>query len=134
MSLLERFADPGLIGAMSFGEKMLASVYVAMLGMGITFLALVLLWAAIAAMSRILASAEKRKAAPAVMVAPQAAAVPQAEPAQDESELVAVIAAAIAAATGRDIERIVVRDIRRVGEGQPIWRQAGIQRQVSKRM
>lgn len=137
MTLLERFANPDIIKAMPFGEKMLASGYVAILGMGITFLALIILWGTISVMSRTIAGIENRKTV--VKVAPQApapatATVEPEETAFDDMELVAVITAAIAAATDRPASRIVVRDIRRAGGEQPAWRQAGIQRQVSKRM
>ena len=138
MSLLERFADPGIIDTMSFGEKMLASSYVAILGMGITFLALVILWVAIAVMSRVIAGFEnKNKAALTVAQAP--APSPVSEPVKadaeaDDLELVAVITAAIAAVTQQPLSRIQVRSIRRTDPTQPAWQRAGIQRQVSKRM
>lgn len=140
MSLLERFADPGILETMSFGEKMLASTYVAILGMGITFLALVILWGAIAVMSRVIAGFEdKNKAALAVSkaAAAPAAAAPApavAAPETDDMEVVAVITAAIAAMTQKPLSQIHVRSIRRLDHTLPAWQRAGIQKQVSKRM
>lgn len=139
MTLLERFADPTIIQSMSFGEKMMASVYVAVLGMGITFIALVILWGAIAIMSRVIAGFENKKTEvkvvkeqPVVDSSPVEASVQ--ESASDEKELVAVITAAIAAITEQPANQIFVRNIRRVEGNLPAWQRAGIAKQVAKRM
>ncbi|OPL07829.1 MAG: hypothetical protein AVO33_03565 [delta proteobacterium ML8_F1] len=138
MTLLERFANPDLIVQMEFSEKLLASTYVALLGIGITFLALILLWGVIEIQSRLVAGIDKK--AEGVKVAPQAKAPvatgqkeAAAEPAED-FELVAVIAAALAAATGQPVNQIVVKNIRRIAGEQPAWKSAGINAQFFKRM
>jgi sodium pump decarboxylase gamma subunit len=139
MTLLERFADPSIIHSMSFGEKMMASGYVAILGMGITFIALVILWVAIAIMSRVIAGFENKKSEVKIVKAPVKAdpnpALAEVHVSEaDDLELVAVLTAAIAAATQQPINQIFVRNIRRVEGNLPAWQRAGISKQVAKRM
>ncbi len=135
MTLLERFADPSIIHSMSFGEKMMASTYVAVLGMGITFMALVTLWGAIAIMSRVIAGFENKKSEVKVVGEPViAAAVQVQENEADDLELVAVITAAIAVASEQPLNQIFIRNIRRVEGNLPAWQRAGIAKQVAKRM
>lgn len=136
MTLLERFADPSLIINMTFGEKMLASTYVTILGMGITFLALIILWVAIALLTRVIHGIEnKEKQVKVVKTQPQTAApVVEIVEETDDLELVAVITAAIAAATNQPMNQIIVKNIRRVGGNIPTWQQMGINNQLAKRM
>lgn len=136
MTLLERFADPSLITNMTTGEKMLASTYVTILGMGITFLALITLWIAITMLTRVIHGIEnKQKQAAVVKTQPQAAApVVEIVEETDDLELVAVITAAIAAATNQPMNQIVVKNIRRVSGNIPTWQQMGINNQLAKRM
>ena len=51
--LMDRFADPMLFQQMTFGEKLSGALITTLLGMGITFLVLLLLWALIAVMARL---------------------------------------------------------------------------------
>jgi len=60
MSLLEKFADPNVMMTMSSGEKMMATLYTTILGMGITFVALLIIWATTALMSKIIRFFENR--------------------------------------------------------------------------
>lgn len=78
------------------GENLVFGLQTAGVGMGIVFAVLIILWAAIALVSKIVGgeSAPKQTAAPA----PAQAAAPVAT--NDETELVAVCTAAIAAARG----------------------------------
>ncbi|MBN2259339.1 MAG: OadG family protein [Clostridiales bacterium] len=136
MTLLERFADPTIIHSMSFGDKMLASTYVTILGMGITFMALIILWGAIVILGKVVRGLEKKSAAiQIVKESPKVQAV-KSESAveEDDYELVAVITAAIAAVTNQPINQIYVKNIRRVGDNLPVWQKAGIANQISKRM
>ncbi len=132
MTLLERFADPDLIVQMEFSQKVLASTYVALLGMGITFLALILLWGVIEIQSRLVAGIDKKTEA--VKVAPKAKAPEVKAAVTEDLELVAVITAALAAATGQPMNQIVVKNIRRIAGEQPAWKSAGINAQFFKRM
>lgn len=135
-TLIERFANPDLIKAMPLGEKMLASLYVTLLGMAITFVALIILWVMIALMSRILGTKPAPKAA-----APKPAPVPKAampaEPApaaEADGQLIAVISAAIAASLETSIHNIVVTGIRRTDEQTPAWGRMGRLEQMKTRV
>lgn len=136
MTLLEKFADPTIIQTMPFGDKMLASFYVAILGMGVTFLALVLLWAVIGLLSKLVAGIEKKdKNIKIVKESPKAKQIVTEDiPKGDDLELVAVIAAAIATATNQPINQIFVKNIKRVGDSTTAWKKAGISSQMSSRM
>ncbi len=59
MSLMERFANPELFEQLSFGEKMAGSTVTMVMGIGITFLVLIILWAFIEIMGKIVAVSEK---------------------------------------------------------------------------
>jgi hypothetical protein len=102
MQILENFKHADTFVQMTIGERVAATMYVIILGMGITFTALVLIWG---------------------MTAPAAAAV-EVE-AADQSELIAVISAAIAASMHTSMHNIVVTSIRRTGDSTPVWGQMG---------
>ena len=130
MSLMERFADPDLIVAMTFGEKMTGSLVTMVMGIGTTFVVLVLLLCIISLTSKIFVLSEKkgaisRAATPAV--APAAAPAAQAEAVDIHGEkLVAAIAAAVAAFEGSSSTGgFVVRRIRRVQGPVNAWDAAG---------
>lgn len=138
MSLMEQFANPDTMHSLSFGDKMAGAGITTLMGMGITFCILILLWGVIAVMTRIMASADKKKAAPApaaaapapAAAAPAAAAAApagDAVPASNDAELTAVIAAAIAAYEGDGEVKsdLVVRRIRRIAGSTPAWAREG---------
>lgn len=134
MSLMEQFSNPELIVNLSFGEKMLASSITMLMGLGITFIVLILIWIFISIMGKALgATANKKKAAPVAEAAPApSAAAPVAEAASDES-LVAVIAAAVAAYTGANANNLVVKKIQRIsGENTP-WGVSGLEDRLETR-
>lgn len=127
-SLMERFADPALFESLSMGEKAMGAGITTLMGMGITFIVLLLLWAVIAIMSKAMTSVNKPtvQAAPtAAAEAPKAAAVQEA----DNSELIAVISAAIAAYEGTSslaASNLVVKKISRAGGESTAWGKAGM--------
>jgi len=143
MSLMEKFADPSMMHSLSFGDKMAGAGITTLMGMGITFIILILLWLVISIMTRIVRGTQKKKEAPAApaaaleKAAPAAAvaqtpaeapaeAAPPAEEAVDDAQLIAVIAAAIAAAEGSEIQsNLVVRKIRRVAGPTVAWAREG---------
>ncbi|PAB57612.1 OadG family protein [Anaeromicrobium sediminis] len=134
MTLLDKFANPEMIKTLSMGEKLTASLMVTVLGMGITFAVLMLLWGLIVTMTKMLVKEEKKEV---VTVAPQAAPQPVLEPACDEEndeELVAVITAAIAASLNTSTHNLVVRNIVRVIDETPAWGQAGRAEQLGNRL
>lgn len=139
MTLLERFADPNVISSMSFGEKMLATLYTTILGMGITFAALVVIWGTTTLMSKIIRGFEEKNKPEIVKVsntakpAAEAVKVEEKTDEEDDEELIAVISAAIAASLNTSIHNIVVRNIVRVDDRTPAWGKAGIIEQMNSR-
>jgi sodium pump decarboxylase gamma subunit len=135
MTLIDRFANPDLIKTMPLGEKMLASLYVTLLGMVITFVALMLLWGMIALMSRILGTkpSKKEKQVVVALQAETETAIDIKEGEIDEA-IVAVIAAAVAASMNTSVHNIVVRNIRRTQNAVPAWGNAGRFEQMKTRV
>lgn len=119
MSVLEQFANPELLDGLSFGDKLSGSIMVTILGMGITFLALIILMGATMLLSKL-----AYREAPAVVKVPAKKAVKKEVPIateDDDEELIAVLSAAIAASTGKAVNSIVVRGYREVTNGIPAW-------------
>lgn len=91
----DTLVDTEEVMKMSLGEKLLFGLQVAAIGLLMVFAVLILLWAIIALMAKIFGSVSKKaepKAAPAPVVVSSSEA--------DESEVVAVATAAIAASRG----------------------------------
>ena len=101
MGLMEKFSDPELITSLGFGEKMAGSAVTMLMGMGITFCVLLLLWGFISVMGKAMNTGKKNskaqpKAAPkAAPAAPKAAA--PAPKAESDDTLIAVLTGAVAA-------------------------------------
>ncbi len=133
LTLIDRFTDPTLIQGMTASEKLTASLTVTLLGMGITFVVLCLLWFLISMMAKILNKPAKPVAPAAPAAAPAAAAAaPAAAPAaQDDSALIAVISAAIAAASNVPVSSVIVKKIRRAGGNA--WNGVNKQEQLDSR-
>lgn len=122
MSLMEQFANPDTMQGLSMGEKLAGAGITTLMGMGITFLVLVLLWACIAIMTKFTYRPNKETKAPQ----PAAAAGAPAQPSAD-ADLIAVITAAIAAYEGGKggSGNLVVRKISRVSGEATAWSNAG---------
>ncbi|MBQ9015747.1 MAG: OadG family protein [Firmicutes bacterium] len=140
-SLMDIFSDPSTIHSLSFGEKMLGSTVTMIMGLGITFTILLLIWIFIAIMGKVLGAAESRKkaaaapAASAPAAAPAKAAPAAAAPAAADDSLIAVIAAAIAAYEGGSPDNLVVRKITRLsGEMTPWGTAANLARMETRKM
>ncbi|WP_459129147.1 OadG family transporter subunit [Guggenheimella bovis] len=123
---MEQFANPEILKTMTLGEKLLDSLTVLGLGMGITFVVLVALIYAIKVLK--IFSGTKSKPVEAKKVVESA---PKKESATDE-ELVAVIAAAIASATGQSTSDFRIQSITRVSEPLPAWAQAGLMNNMKR--
>ncbi len=134
--MLDKFADPVLIEQMPLGAKISAALFVTVMGMLITFAALIVLWGLTVLYSKVVRSFENKNTeqkAPSVSPAPAATPQVQSDQGEDE-ELVAVIAAAIAAATGKKPHNLVVRQIRQIVDATPAWGQAGRVQQMNSRL
>ena len=127
MSLMEQFANPDTIHSLSMGEKLAGAGVTTMMGMGITFLVLILLWGCIALMTKFTYRPKKGEKAPQTTdaaAAPSAAETVTTTAAADDT-LISVISAAIAAYEGGSANNLVVRKIRRVSGETTAWGDAG---------
>lgn len=100
MGLMDKFADPELFTSLGFGEKMAGSAVTMLMGMGITFCVLLLLWGFISIMGKAMTAGRKdSKAQPqAAAVTPAVAPAPAPAPkAESDDTLIAVLTAAAAA-------------------------------------
>ena len=124
MGLIDKLKNS--IDTMSMGEKLLAGLQVTAIGLVIVFLALVILYFGIQLMSKVLGNADKKSAEKKTTVAPAPVVKEEVveEEVVDDGELVAVIAAAVAASLHTSTHNIVVRSIVRVGDDTPAWAKA----------
>lgn len=127
MDILEQFTHADSFALMPMGDKLVATMYVIILGMGITFTALILIWGLTALMSKIIMAIDANKKPEIKTVKPVAAEKPavDAPKEEDQTELIAVITAAIAASLNTSMHNIVVSNITRVSDNTPVWGQTG---------
>lgn len=134
IGLLDKFANPEMIHSLTFGEKMLATFYTTVLGMLITFSALIIIWIMTVLLSKFVQSIENKGKADIVEVKETPQALKETETvAKDDEELVAVISAAVAASLNTSIHNIVVTNIVRVNDATPSWGIAGRTNQLNSR-
>ncbi len=131
MHVLDNFKHADTFAQMSMNDKLVATGYVIVLGMGITFVALVLIWLITVLMSKTIHKFEAKANLTVVKaLSPQN---PISQPTlvinelvvEDESELVAVITAAIASSLSTSVQSIKVTNIRRVADATPTWGKSG---------
>lgn len=130
--LLAQFANPETLKTLSFTNKMLAGLVTTLLGMGITFIALIILQIIISWMDRLI----NRGVAPPEK-APQAAQVPpvtETDNQMDDNELVAVITTVIAMKLNTTANNIVIRNLEKIEDRSPLWNRAGIIEQMNSRL
>jgi sodium pump decarboxylase gamma subunit len=130
--LLTQLADPETIKTLSFAQKMTASLVVTMLGMGITFIALIVLQIIISLLARFTARTTLLPASQATAVAP--ASRQKSVTAESDDELVAVITAAIAMYPQQPQRTFVVRNIRKIEMNMPAWNRSGVLDQMNSRI
>lgn len=133
MDYLNILRDASLLADASFVDKFIGCSIVTILGMGITFVALLILWASIIVMSKLLAP-KKVKEVTVVKSEPDVVINEVIEKEEENSEeLIAVISAAVAASLNTSIHNIVVRNVVRVPNTSPAWNNAGRQEQMNAR-
>ena len=141
MSLMEQFANPTYFEGLSMGERLTGATVTMCMGLGITFAVLVILWVCIAVMAKITHRSTKASdsaAAPAAAPAPAAAQAETPAPAAEtadmaDGELVAVIAAAVAAMENTVVSNLVVKKITRVSGPTNAWARAGLSECIDSR-
>lgn len=137
MGLMDKFANPELFEGLSFGDKMLGSTVTMLMGMGITFMILLILWGFVALMGKFLGHGAKKPteaAAPAPAAVQTAAASAPPSNGSDEEIIAAVIAAAVAAYQGSGgTGNLVVRKITRLSGETTFWTNAGREECIESR-
>ncbi|MCI5853245.1 MAG: OadG family protein [Firmicutes bacterium] len=127
MGLMDKFADPSLFDSLSFGDKMAGSAITMLMGMGITFVVLMLLWGVFALMGKAMSPSAKKgdKASKAETKANATPSVAAPAAAKTDDVLTAVIAAAIAAYQSEGgTGNLVVRKIQRLSGETTLWTNA----------
>ncbi len=128
--LLAAFSQPETMKTLALSDTLYAGIVTTILGMGITFSALIILLFVISLMDKAL---NKKKQPDAV-----APAQPEQQPAepqqQDDGELIAAITTAIAMSLKTSTTNIVVRNIQKVENHTPQWHKAGILEQMNNRL
>ena len=134
--LLATFANGKLIESLTIGDKLSASLITTILGMGITFSALIVLLFIISWMNKILNKTSARSAAPTLATAPTKtmASTAAANKTESDNELVAAITTAIAMSLKTSTSNIVIRNIEKVDNRSPQWNRAGIIEQMNNRL
>ena len=132
MSLMEQFANPTYFEGLSMGERLTGATVTMCMGLGITFAVLVILWVCIAVMAKITHRSTKASDSAAAPAAETPA--PAAETADmADGELVAVIAAAVAAMENTVVSNLVVKKITRVSGPTNAWASAGLSECIDSR-
>lgn len=131
--LLASFANPEVMPTLAASDKMFAGLITTILGMGITFTALVVLQFIIGWMDKILNRSKKEQPelSPAPAQLEKVEAVKATE--QDDKELIAVITATIAMQLKTSVDNIVIKNIEKVDDRSPAWNRAGILEQMNSR-
>lgn len=130
IELLAKFADPEVMKTLSMNERVIAGLITTVLGMGITFISLIILQFVIGLMAKL--SGEKIKeevVTPAPATEPDTASS-NANLMKDE-EIVAAITTALALQLKTSVSNIVIRNIERVEESTTAWSKAGIAEQMN---
>ena len=128
--LLSKFADPEIIQTLSASDKLYAGVMATILGMGITFTALILLLFCIMLMDK-LSRAPQPKTEPEPKINTNTGT---AETDTDNNEIIAVISSVIALQLKTSVNNIVIRNIEKIDDHSPTWNRAGIIEQMNNRL
>lgn len=132
--IMEIFSNPETIHSLSFGEKLLGVGFTMVLGMGITFISLVILKGVMEIMTRVLVEKKKPVAvAETVATSPQPEVQEVEEPHNDEA-VIAAITVALSAKLKTPMSNIVIRNIRKVGGSKNSWNHVGIIEQMNSRL
>ncbi|NLD19555.1 MAG: OadG family protein [Clostridiales bacterium] len=125
MSLMELFSNPETMHSLSMGDKLIGGCITMLMGMGITFIVLLLLWGFVGVMGRVLNTGRKGDKASKETSAAAAPSVAAPVQAASDDSLIAVITAAVAAYQGAGgAGNLIVRKISRVSGQVTPWSNA----------
>lgn len=133
--ILAAFANPETMKTLSVSDSLYAGLVTTVLGMGITFAALIILLFVMALMDKVLNRKKEEAAVTAVPAAPasQPVSTPTEQADKDDGELIAAITTAIAMSLKTSTSNIIVRNIEKVENSIPEWHKAGIIEQMNSR-
>ena len=133
--LLASFANPDVMQSLSTSDKLMAGLITTILGMSITFSALIILQFVISWMDKILNNSRgEQTITPATEPIAEKAPETKEEDLQDDNELVAVIASVIAMKMKTSVGNIVIKNIEKLDDRSPAWNRAGIVEQMNSRL
>lgn len=127
MSLMELFANPETMQNLSMSEKLAGAGITTVMGIGITFVVLILLWGCISFMTKFTYRPNKGDEALKSITEDAAPPLEEVETIEEhtvDESVIAVISAAIAAYEGGS-STLVVRKIRRISGERTAWGDAG---------
>ncbi|MGL5231982.1 MAG: OadG family protein [Fusobacteriaceae bacterium] len=141
--ILEIFSDKEMIQTLSFSEKMLGVAVTVMLGMGLTFLVLIVLQYLIGVLTSFMIAKPSDKNKQTNNTSEDKKVTKEIVNEQDDDiiedsivdnteELVAAITAALTLKLGRE-NRFIVKDIVRVADNTPVWNRTGLLEQMTSR-
>ena len=141
--ILEIFSDKEMIQTLSFSEKMLGVAVTVILGMGLTFLVLIVLQYLIGVLTSFMIAkpsdknkqtnnASEDKKVTKEIVNEQDDDIIEESIVDNTEELVAAITAALTLKLGRE-NRFIVKDIVRVADNTPVWNRTGLLEQMTSR-
>jgi sodium pump decarboxylase gamma subunit len=133
--LLEIFKNPETINTLTINEKVLVSLYVTLLGMGITFVALIFLWFMTDLQTKIITTINRKPKIKVVdSIVENKNITSENSYTEDEDEIIAVITAAIASISQRSGKKLVIKNIVRESDHSPVWNREGLVSQINNRL
>lgn len=134
--LLAQFANPETIENLSAADKLTAGLFTTVLGMGITFVALVVLLIVISLMDKLLNKPAQTENVDekTVVTAPSQNAEEQEGQVSNDQEIVAAITTSIAMTVKTSVSNIVIKNIEKIEDTSPPWNRAGIIEQMNSRL
>ncbi len=129
VDLLAHFSDPASIKDLSVSQRMLAGLVTTLLGMGITFVALVILQIVTSLLGKLAPEKKSRSTALSKDGLPTDKAALNLD--RNEEELVAAITSTLALMLEKPASSIVVKNITRIDKATPVWSRAGITEQMN---
>ena len=120
---------------MTLGEALSTGLQTTVIGLVIVFGVLAILMIVLVLMKKIFYKepAKKAEVQPVQAAKPVPAAPAATEAEMDDTELVAVLTAAVAASLNTSTYNLRIQSYRRVGNHAPAWNQAGLQETINSR-
>lgn len=125
VELLTKFADPEAMKALTTAQRVVAGLITTVLGMGITFISLIVLQVIIGIMAKFTSekAVQKQEVKPRLTGRGK---VPAADNLTQDEEVVAAITTALALQLKTSVSNIIIRNIEKVEASSSAWHKAGL--------